>query len=116
VTAVPLALGLGVVVLAVALGLRTVTANRFVKRRLRLTIALSAIAVVLTGVLAAAVLPAELADRTRSLANLVLALAVVNLVVVAGVNPWRADRVPTGSRQSSRTRRSWGSSWSWRPS
>ena len=93
-TAVPLALGLGVVVLAVALGLRTVTANRFVKRRLRLTIALSAIAVVLTGVLAAAVLPAELADRARSLASLVLALAVVNLVVVAGVNPWRADRVP----------------------
>lgn len=87
-------LGLGLVLLLSTLAVRSATVNRLVKRKLRLPAYAAAVAILLAAALASGRLPADLADRLRSVETLLLALAAVALLVVVAANPLRADRVP----------------------
>ncbi len=84
----------GVVLLLATLAIRTVTANRLIGRKLRLTVLLAGAYILLNLALARPGLAPGLSDRLGSIEQLMLALAVVNLVVVVGLNPLREDRVP----------------------
>ena len=72
------------------------TPNALVKRKLRLSVFLFGTYVVLHLVLFVRpqVVPADLDHELRSLEQLVLAAAFINLVVVGLINPLRSDRVP----------------------
>jgi small-conductance mechanosensitive channel/CRP-like cAMP-binding protein len=94
VTSPVLQIGFSLTLLVAAAALRAFTTNRLVKRKLRLTIFAAAAAAVLAAGLALGQAPLDLATRLRGVGTLVLALAVISFVVVVGVNPLRADRVP----------------------
>jgi hypothetical protein len=85
----------GVVALAATLAVFSLTVNRLVRRKLRLSI------VLLGAHTALQLVPLEWLglDSTndaglRSFENLALAAGIINLIVVALINPLRADRVP----------------------
>ncbi len=86
---------LGAAALAVAFALFSLTLNRLVRRKLKLSILLFGLYLLLHGIFA---LRPELAppqDGTLySLERLAFAAAVISLLVVALINPLRADRVP----------------------
>lgn len=86
---------IGLLLLAVTLGLRALTVNRLVRSRLRIS-ALLAVAYVALDVATWFAATAPFEPRLRSLEHLVLALLVINTLVFALVNPLRADRVPEG--------------------
>lgn len=84
-----------VIALAVTLGIVNFTVNRLVKRKLRVSayffiayIAFHLLLLVRPG------LWAQQADHIRSVEQLVLTAAFINLFIVALLNPLRADRVP----------------------
>jgi len=85
----------GLVLLALAAGVRLITTNRVVRSRVRLTIALSLIFI---GINAALASPALLQADSRALAvsvsQLLFAFALIQFLVLVLVNPLRADRVP----------------------
>jgi small-conductance mechanosensitive channel/CRP-like cAMP-binding protein len=85
----------GLVLLALAFAVRTLTLNRVVRSRVRLTMML---AVVFVGVNAALAAPTLVRPETRSVVTsvgqLVFALAVIHFLVLVLVNPLRVDRVP----------------------
>jgi len=88
---------LGVAVLAVAIAVRAAARNRLIRSKLRLTLLLTAVYTAVN--LAFAWLPpggpgATAIERLGNAEQLLLALAVVNLLVVLLINPWRQDRVP----------------------
>jgi small-conductance mechanosensitive channel/CRP-like cAMP-binding protein len=87
---------IGVVALALALLARAATINRLIRGKLRLSLLAFAAYLAATLLLMFGQFPAgaELADRIRSLGDLLLALGLVSLVVVLAINPWRVDRVP----------------------
>jgi len=85
---------LSLAILVAAASVRAVTANRLVKRNLRLTIFVSLAAAVLAVALAFSPLSQDLAARLRGIEALALALAVISFVVTVAVNPIRADRAP----------------------
>ncbi len=86
----------GVAALAATLAISSLTSNRFVKRKLRLSTFLLAAYVLLN--LALHYVPAarlNIEDAAlRDFERLAFAAALINLVVIALVNPLRADRVP----------------------
>ena len=86
----------GVAALAATLAISSLTTNRFVKRKLRLSTFLLVAYVLLN--LALHYVPAErlnIEDAALSdFERLAFAAALINLVVIALVNPLRADRVP----------------------
>lgn len=84
----------GVVLVVAALALQAVTANQLIKRKLRLTVLLASAYILLNLFLARAGVAPEVQSRLESIEQLLLALAVINLLVVAGLNPLREDRVP----------------------
>jgi len=86
------AAGAGVFLLAAAV--RAASANRLVRRKLGLTLVLAAIYVVVAAAVVWYPFGAEVAARITSLNHLALALAIINLLVVAAINPLREDRVP----------------------
>lgn len=92
----PWHLVVGVVALAAALTISSLTVNRMVKRKLRLSVFLLGAYVLLNIVLA--VVQAEtlhLADLdVRAIEKVALAAALINLLVITFINPLRADRVP----------------------
>jgi len=90
----------GLLAFAATLGVRAVSRNRLIRRKLRLSLLLFAAHLGLVLVLewsapaSAGQAAADFAARIRSIDHLVLALAIVNLAVVLLINPFRADRVP----------------------
>src|SRR6188472_173615 len=85
-----------VVALAATLVTISLTPNALVKRKLRLSVFLFAAYLVLHVVLFVRpqVVPANFDHQLRSLEQLALAAAFVNLLVVGLINPLRSDRVP----------------------
>jgi len=85
---------LGIALLLVSVVVRAVSLNRLVRRKIRLSILLFAVYAIVSGALQAFAPTADMAATVMSVARLLLALASINLAVVAVVNPLRADRVP----------------------
>jgi small-conductance mechanosensitive channel len=84
-----------VIALAVTLSLSSVTINRLVKRKLRLSIfLLSAYALVHVLFVLRPDLHEEPTYQFATLEGLALTAALINLIVVALLNPLRVDRVP----------------------
>jgi small-conductance mechanosensitive channel/CRP-like cAMP-binding protein len=85
---------LGAIVLVLALGLRALTVNRYVRRRLSLTVALAVAYVLANAALPWIAVEPALDLRIRSWEQLVLALAILNAIVISVVNPLGQDRLP----------------------
>jgi small-conductance mechanosensitive channel/CRP-like cAMP-binding protein len=92
---------IGVAALAVTLFIYNFTRNRLVKHKLRLSLLLVAAYILVNiivplnaGLAATPDLPVALDLQLRSLEQLALAAALINLFVVSLINPLRADRVP----------------------
>jgi small-conductance mechanosensitive channel/CRP-like cAMP-binding protein len=87
---------LGVAALAATLTIISLTANRLVKRKLRLSVFLLAIFIAINLVLIAA--PGRFSATTEgqlgAFEKLTLAAALINALVICFINPLRADRVP----------------------
>ncbi len=73
---------------------RSVTVNRCIRSKLRLSVALFAVYAVLGLALAQSWFTAAFAAQVAPVNDLALALAVIDLLVVVAVNPLRVDRVP----------------------
>lgn len=87
---------MGVAALAATLAIQSLTVNRMVRRKLRLSVALL-VAYVLLNVILAAVRVEYLNltdDNLRAFERLAFAAALINLLVVSLINPLYADRVP----------------------
>jgi len=86
---------LSVAAIAVTLGFRSLTVNRLVKRKLRLSLVLlvAALGVGLFRLLDP-YLSADVVAELRAIQNLALAAALINLCVLVAINPLRQDRVP----------------------
>src|SRR5438093_12106167 len=86
---------LGVAALVVTLGIMSLTVNRLVRRKLRISVF---IFVVYVGVLLVLALRPAIAPATEqqllALAKLAFAAAIINALVFALVTPLRMDRVP----------------------
>ncbi len=86
---------LGVAALAATLAISSLTVNRLVKRKLKLSVfLLGAYVVVHAGLALWRTLPPETEAQLVSFERLVFAAGVINLLVIAFINPLRADRVP----------------------
>ncbi len=86
---------LSVAAFAVALGFMSLTINRLVKRKLRLSVVLLAGCILISLLLAAYHgLTAEVSTELRVFQNLALAAALINAAVLVLINPLRADRIP----------------------
>jgi hypothetical protein len=78
----------------VVLGLMSVTVNRLIRRKLRLSVILL---VVYVGIdIADALYPfsAAILEQVQAFGRLALAAALINAIVVLVINPLRVDRVP----------------------
>jgi small-conductance mechanosensitive channel/CRP-like cAMP-binding protein len=86
----------GIAALAATLVTISATPNALVKRKLRLSAFLFGAYLVLhlALLIRPQVVPANLDHSLRSLEQLALAAGLINLIVVAVINPLRADRVP----------------------
>ena len=84
---------MGVAAFAVTLVLSGLTLNRFVRRKLRLSLFLLAAFVVIHVVLAFNLDP-DVRENLTALAKLAFAAGLINALVVAFINPLRVDRVP----------------------
>jgi small-conductance mechanosensitive channel len=88
----------GVVALAAAMAVASLTVNRLVKRKLRVSIVLLGVYVVFqlirTQWLVEPPLPGSPWAQLFSVENLALAGGIINLLVVTFLNPLRVDRVP----------------------
>ncbi len=90
-----LVVGVAVIALAVTLAIQSFTVNRLVRRKLRLSVVLLVANVLLHLLLA--LRPGQIsqqAGQIKSIEQLALAAALINLFVVGLLNPLRADRVP----------------------
>ncbi len=90
----PLALGIDALILLATVVVYAATVNRLVRRRLLLTVLLCGASAILTFTVHVADLPAEITERATGMDTLLQALAAINLLVIATINPLRADRVP----------------------
>lgn len=79
-----------------SLAVRATSHNRHVRRRQRLTLILTFAWLAAEFVLAWTTYPPQLTSTIRSIAEVGLALALINFAVVVGVNPHRVDRAPEG--------------------
>lgn len=85
---------IGLALLVATLVVRVVTANTLIHRKLRLSMLLFALYAAANAVIASNRLSAEVSGQLLSLERLMLAAAIINLLVVLAINPWRADRIP----------------------
>ncbi len=87
---------MGVAALAAALLISALTPNRFVRRKLKLSVFLLAGYVLLNLALSIfhPVFGQDTMDELQSIEQLAFAAAVINLCVIALINPLRADRIP----------------------
>lgn len=79
-----------------SLAVRATARNRHVRRRQRLTILLALAWVAVEIARSWGTFPPDVATQAESLAQVALALAVINFIVVLAVNPYREDRAPEG--------------------
>jgi len=85
----------GVAALAVTLAISSLTVNRLVKRKLKLSVFLLGAYVALHAVLVLwKTLRPETDAQLLSFERLAFAAGLINLLVIASINPLRADRVP----------------------
>jgi small-conductance mechanosensitive channel len=85
----------GLAALLTTSAISTLTVNRLVRRKLKLSLFLLGIYVVVHVVLAFRLAPnAEVDDQLISVERLAFAAGLINLVVIAFLNPLREDRVP----------------------
>ena len=92
---VPGHLLLSVAAFAVTLGFRSLTVNRLVKRKLRLSLVLLVGSMAISLLLAVyPFLPVETVAELRAIQNLAIAAALINVSVLVAINPLRLDRVP----------------------
>jgi small-conductance mechanosensitive channel/CRP-like cAMP-binding protein len=86
---------LGVAALAVTLGIMSLTVNRLVRRKLRLSVFLFIVYVLSLLILALRPgLAPDTEQQVLALAKLAFAAAIINALVFSLVNPLRVDRVP----------------------
>ena len=87
---------LGIAAIVAMLGIMSFTVNRFVRRKLRLSVVLAAayVALHLLGLFTALNLSALTLLQLSAFARLAAAAAVINAAVVLLINPLREDRVP----------------------
>jgi len=92
---VPGHLLLSLAAFAVTLGFRSLTVNRLVKRKLRLSLVLLVGSMAISLLLAVyPFLPVETVAELRAIQNLAIAAALINVSVLVAINPLRLDRVP----------------------
>lgn len=82
------------VLLLLTVAVRTVTVNRLVRRKLRLSVFVALLSLASSLVRFAGWVPPALDEQLRSIDSLLVALAAINLLVVVAINPLREDRVP----------------------
>src|SRR5918993_1201983 len=89
-------LTVGAVALAATLAVQSVTANRFIKRKLRLSLVLLAGYVLahLVFLVRPGLAPVDRDLPLYNIEQLAFAAALINLFVVTLINPLRHDRVP----------------------
>jgi small-conductance mechanosensitive channel len=91
-------LAVGAAALATALAISSLTVNRLVRRKLRLSLLLLGAYVVLHVALVLRPLDpaanADLITEILSFERLAFAAGFINLLVISGINPIRADRIP----------------------
>ena len=90
----PVALGLDALILLVTVAVLAATVNRLVKRRLLLTLVLAGASAILTLTVHFAALPAQVTLQAAGFDTLLQALAAINLLVIATINPLRSNKVP----------------------
>src|SRR5687768_18253270 len=85
----------GAAALAVALAINTFTANQLVKRKLRLSLFLLGLYVLVNAVLVFRPdLQVQLGEKFGSVEKLGFSAALINLLVTVLLNPLRQDRIP----------------------
>jgi small-conductance mechanosensitive channel len=85
----------GVAALATTLAISSLTVNRLIQRRLRLSLLLFGAYIVLhAGLAFRPVLDQGIDAEIRSFEQLAFAAGLINLLVISSINPIRADRVP----------------------
>jgi hypothetical protein len=103
----------GIVALLTTFAIFALTVNRLVRRKLKLSLVLLGAYVVVHVVLAFQLsVDAAVDDQLISVERLAFVAGLINLVVIAFLNPLREDRVPDRIRRSCRISLSSGS-WSW---
>jgi small-conductance mechanosensitive channel len=85
---------MGLLLLAVALLLRSGSTNRHVRARLSVSAAIFAVQMALAAAAAGGVLPPVLSRQAAQIGPLLLAFGAINAVVALAINPWRSDRLP----------------------
>ncbi len=85
---------LSLVLLAVALVIRTAMVNRYVRGRLVVSIGLFAAAAAGAVAIGSGRVPPDVARQIAALLPLVVSLGLITSVVALVINPWRTDRVP----------------------
>lgn len=85
---------LGLTLLIVTLATRGATVNRLVKRKLRLPALLFLVYLAVAVVVGSGGLTPEMSAQLVALNRMLLALGIITLLVVVGVNSLRVDRVP----------------------
>jgi small-conductance mechanosensitive channel/CRP-like cAMP-binding protein len=85
---------LGTVALALVLGIMSVTLNRLIRRKLRLSLVLLVVYLAIDVALALYSFSDATANRLAAFATLAIAAALINALVFVLINPLRADRVP----------------------
>jgi small-conductance mechanosensitive channel/CRP-like cAMP-binding protein len=90
----PVYVAVGVAGFLLTLAIRALTVNRLIRSKLRLSLLVLAAYVAINVFLATSPVSGEFAARVRSIEELLVALAAINLLVVLAINPFRADRVP----------------------
>ena len=89
-----LRIAVGAALLLLGLVTRAVSVNRLVRRKLRLSLLLALVYIIVSVFLGEYALSPEMAARILSVNQLCLALAIINLAVVTAINPLRVDRIP----------------------
>ena len=94
-SSIPAQVASGLVLLVLGLAVRLFTKNRVIASRVRLTIVLALVFVVINATLATTgILSPETRTLLGSIAQLVFAFALIHLIVLVTVNPLGIDRVP----------------------
>lgn len=90
----PLHFVAALLLVALSLAVRAMTANRLVRRKLRLTIVTALASMALAAALKFSLVPGPLAAPASDIENLLIALSVISAFFTLAINPLRQDRVP----------------------
>lgn len=90
----PLSLGIDALIVAVTVAVYAATVNRLVRRRLLMSVLLAGASAILAITVHFAGLPREVTIQATGFDTLLQALAAINLLVIATINPLRSNKVP----------------------